>query len=216
MKTLVAFGDSTTAPRGTLHVYTDVLREALAMRRPPVTIINAGLPGNTTEAARLRFERDVLAHHPDVVLIQFGINDAAVDVWKEPPATGPRVPLARYTANLAFFLDTLLSRNCRPVLMTPNPMRWTPQLRQRYGKPPYCPDEADGLNQVLRMYAAAVRNLAQSYTVECLDIYAAFQEYGSIPGQSVDALLLDGMHPNTTGHCVVADRLLELLLFEGN
>ena len=35
-----------------------------------------------------------------MIVIQFGINDAAVDVWKKPPATEPRVPLNEYLDNL--------------------------------------------------------------------------------------------------------------------
>lgn len=211
MSTWVTFGDSTTAPRGSLRVYSDLLRDALVRCTPSSVVINAGVPGNTTEDGRRRFETDVLAHQPDGVVIQFGINDAAVDVWMDPPATKPRVPLARFKANLAFFLDAIRARNGRVVLMTPNPMRWTPSLRQCYGKPPYRPDETDGFNLVLHTYAAAVRDLAQQHQVDCLDIYAAFQTYGRQPGQSVDALLLDGMHPNAEGHRLVAERLLELL-----
>lgn len=211
MSTWVTFGDSTTAPRGSLRIYADRLRDALVQRNPSSTVINAGVPGNTTEDGRQRFETDVLANRPDGVVIQFGINDAAVDVWRDPPDTAPRVPLARFKDNLSFFIDAIRARNGRVVLMTPNPMRWTPPLRQRYGKPPYRPDEADGFNPVLNTYAAAVRGLAQQHQVVFLDIHAAFREYGRHPGQSVDALLLDGMHPNAEGHRLVAERLLALL-----
>jgi lysophospholipase L1-like esterase len=208
MSTWITFGDSTTAPRGSLRVYTDLLREALARLDPSSVVINAGVPGNTTEDGRRRFETDVLANHPDGVVIQFGINDAAVDVWRNPPATEPRVPLARFTANLAFFLDAIRARRVRAVLMTPNPLCWTSPLRELYGMPPYRPDEADGFNLILHTYAAAVRDLARQHQVDCLDIHAAFQEYGRHPGRSVDALLLDGMHPNAEGHRLVAERLL--------
>src|SRR3954470_10080952 len=87
--TVVAFGDSTTAPRGSLAIYSRILQEELSN----VSVINAGVPGNTTEMARTRFERAVLAHHPQIAIVQFGINDSAIDVWKTPPATEPRVPL---------------------------------------------------------------------------------------------------------------------------
>ena len=41
-------------------------------------IVNAGAGSNTTEHGRRRFQSDVLAHKPALVIIQFGINDAAV------------------------------------------------------------------------------------------------------------------------------------------
>ena len=124
--TIVAFGASTTAVRGATKVYASVLQEELRN----VLVFNAGVPGNTTEMGRKRFEQDVLGHQPQIAIIQFGINDAAMDVWKTPPATEPRVSLERYEANLRHFVQTLKSKNTRVVLMTSNPLRWTPKLKE--------------------------------------------------------------------------------------
>ena len=63
---------------------------------------------------RERLARDVLADHPRAVVIQFGINDAAVDVWKRPPATTPRVPLAEYEQNLRWIITRLAGGRRRP------------------------------------------------------------------------------------------------------
>ncbi|HWC90807.1 MAG TPA: GDSL-type esterase/lipase family protein, partial [Pirellulales bacterium] len=100
---IVAFGDSTTAARGSTTVYATILQEELR----GVRVINAGVGGNSTEMARKRFEADVLSQRPRIAIIQFGINDAAVDVWKTPPATQPRVSLERYEANLRSFVRSL-------------------------------------------------------------------------------------------------------------
>jgi len=203
---LVAFGDSTTAPRGALRVYADRLAEA----NPKDWIINAGIGGHTTEDARKRFERDVLSRHPDTVVIQFGINDAAVDVWKKPPAIQPRVPLDRFERNLRHFVAALKARGIEVILMTPNPIRWTEKLKRLYGRPPYRVDDPDGFNVKLRGYAEAVRRVAASERVKRVDVFAAFEATGR-----VDELLLDGMHPNERGHELVA-RLLQEALREGN
>ena len=128
--TLVAFGDSTTAPRGSIPVYVDCLRHDLPRRGLAIDAVNAGVGGNTTQAGRARFAKDVLDRKPDIVVIQFGINDSAVDVWRTPPATQARVAVDRYTANLEFFADTLQAQKRVVIFMTPNPMRWTPALRQ--------------------------------------------------------------------------------------
>jgi lysophospholipase L1-like esterase len=210
--TLVAFGDSTTAPRGSLQVYANLLRQDLPRSGLPVDVINAGVGGHTTEAGRARFASDVLDRQPDLVILQFGINDAAVDVWKTPPATEPRVSLERYIANLEFSIDSLQARPCVVILMTPNALRWTPALLERYSKPPYRPDEADGFNTVLQTYAEAVRQLAQRKAIPLVDVFAAFQALGQVPGQAVDDLLLDGMHPNHQGQRLVADLLLPEIL----
>ncbi|MCA9055331.1 MAG: hypothetical protein KDA75_15930, partial [Planctomycetaceae bacterium] len=210
--TIVAFGDSTTAPRGELTVYSDILQKELATKGMAVRVINAGVGGNHTELARARFEQDVLARQPDVVVIQFGINDSAVDVWREPAAAEPRVSLSDYEQNLRHFIDVLNDKDVRVLLMTPNPLRWTDKLREMYGKPPYVPDDEDGFSVMLKEYAGTVRRVAESTHVELIDVYQAFEQYGRMENRSVDDLLLDGMHPNERGQRLVADLLMAALL----
>ncbi len=211
LTTIVAFGDSTTAVRGNLKTYSRFLQTGLSRSDVPVRVINAGIGGNNTQHARARFEKDVLSHDPDVVIIQFGINDAAVDVWKTPPATQPRIALKEYETNLRHFITELRKRNVKVILMTPNPLRWTPKMLEMYGKPPYLPEEKGGFNVLLREYSEAVRKIAKAEDVQLIDIDRAFDEFGKANGESVDDLLLDGIHPNERGHRLIADALISLL-----
>lgn len=205
---IVAFGDSTTAPRGNLVVYATLLERALNQTGSrPVSVINAGKGGNTTAAARQRFDADVLAGAPHLVIIQFGINDSTVDVWKTPPASASRVSLENYQANLRHFVMAARAAGAEVVLMTPNPLRWTPGLRKKYGHSPYDPVAPDGFNVVLANYAEAVRALAGELKVPLVDVARA---HGAQAGMT-DTLLLDGMHPNQAGHDLVAGLLVELL-----
>lgn len=202
--TVVTFGDSTTATRGDLRIYSRILEEELS----GVTIINAGVGGHNTKHARARFAKDVRAHDPDLVVIQFGINDAAVDVWKDPPQQTNRVSLAEYEKNLRHFVDTLKADGAGVILMTPNLLRWTPKMREIYGKPPYDPDDEDGFNRFLGSYARVVRELAAEKELPLVDVYRLFETYGESPDRSVDDLLLDGVHPNEAGQRIVAEGLL--------
>lgn len=205
---IVAFGDSTTAPRLDLVLYATLLEQELNRRLPiPVQMINAGVRGDTTDAAALRLERDVLAHEPAVVIIQFGINDSAVDVWKTPPATEPRVPLDRFRQNLQHFIEVLQDRGATVVLMTPNPLAWTPALQKQYGKPPYNPQDPDGFNRTLNAYTKAVREIAAAMQVPLVDVSKAHATHARI---SPEPLLLDGIHPNGEGHRLVARLLIDL------
>jgi lysophospholipase L1-like esterase len=210
--TIVAFGDSTTAKRGPLPIYSDILRTELPIHGLAVRVINSGIGGNHTDQARTRFEADVLKHNPDTVVIQFGINDAAVDVWKDPPATQPRVDVASFGDNLKFFVRRLRSKGIAVVLMTPNPMRWTLKLRNLYGKPPYDPGSVDGFNVLLNQYAEVVRAVARSESVALIDVSKRFTEFGDQQGNRVDDLLSDGMHPNERGHRLIADQLIEQMV----
>ncbi len=208
---IVAFGDSTTAPRGKLQVFTRLLESELALKEVDTQIINSGVGGNNTNQARKRFQKDVLTHRPDVVIIQFGINDAAVDVWKKPPATVPRVDLELFEENLTHFVTTLQSKGSEVILMTPNPCRWTSKLKELYGKPPYQPDQVDGFNVLLSEYANAARRIAKQNDAALIDVYRLFQDYDKQPQQAVDDLLLDGIHPNADGHRLIAELILKQL-----
>lgn len=201
--TLVLFGDSTTAPRGDLAIFGMLLEEQL----PGVVVVNAGVGGNSTADARLRFEQEVLAREPDVVTVAFGINDAAIDIWKGH--TEPRVPIETYRTNLQYFVETLEREGIQPILMTPNPLAWTPKLIELYGKPPYDPDSADGFNVLLADYAEVVRTVAKEEDVLLVDVWQLFKEHQrKYPNES---LLLDGMHPNERGHRLIADALMKVL-----
>jgi lysophospholipase L1-like esterase len=206
--TIVVFGDSTTATRGKLDIYANQLVRELPAKGIKAEIINAGVGGNTTEMAMARFEKDVLAKNPDLVVIQFGINDSAIDVWKTPPATESRISKGKYIQNLEKFIETLKARKCGVILMTPNQLCWTQKLKETYGKPPYVTDDPDGFNLTLREYAQAVRQLAEKQKVPLVDIYTAYSSYGKMENQSINDLLLDGMHPNDKGHRIVADLLI--------
>jgi lysophospholipase L1-like esterase len=203
--TIVAFGDSTTAPRGSLKVYPGLLESDLREKGVPARMINAGVGANTTAMARKRFEKDVLAHKPQLVIVSFGINDAAVDVWKD--ATTPRVPIQRYKDNLRHFVKELRETGAKVVFFTPNPLAWTPKLRDLYGKPPYDPSTDAGFNILLDEYAEAMRKVAKEKKAVLVDARKAFEQRAG--ETSIDELLLDGMHPNNAGHRLIADQLLK-------
>lgn len=206
---IVAFGDSTTAPRASLTVYPALLEKELSARLAvPCQIVNAGKPGNTTTMARQRFEADVLAVRPALVIIQFGINDSAFDVWKSPPATTPRVPVEDYRGNLRHFVEASRAAGAAVILMTPNPLRWTSAMRKMYGKPPYDPERTDGFNLTLAAYVDAMRALAKEMNVPLMDVARV---YAALPPESVDALLPDGMHPSQRGHDLVAQLLTDVI-----
>ncbi len=210
---IVAFGDSTTAFRGSIRkVYSQRLAEALPNHGISAWVVNSGVGSSTTRHARDRFERDVLAHHPDVVIIMLGANDSAIDVWKNPPATESRVSREEYAENLSFFCNTLKTRGAKVILMTPTPFRWTAKLRELYGKPPYDVNDPNGFSAPLAEYCEIMRTIAGQQNVTLIDLFQAFEDYDRVDGQSVDDLLLDGMHPNDAGHKLVTERLVPEIL----
>ncbi len=206
---IVMFGDSTTAPRGKLKVYAMRVETMLQSIGSSLGVHNAGIGGNTTRDALKRLQTDVLRYKPRVVVMQFGINDSAVDVWRNPAATAPRVPLTEYLANLRRMIAAAQEAKTKVILMTTNPLRWSSKLREVYGKPPYDPAAEDGFDSAtLAGYNEALRKLAAELKVPLVDVRSAYPDFAAKHQTTIEGMLLDGMHPNDLGQELVAELLV--------
>ena len=206
---IIMFGDSTTAPRGAVKVYATRVETALQSIGSSLGVYNAGMPSNTTVQARKRLQEDVLRFKPRVIVMQFGINDSAVDVWKMPPMTEPRVSLSTYINNYRAMITEAQKQGAKVILMTSNPLRWTSKLRELYGKPPYNVDVEDGFESLnLVQYNEALRKLAAELKVTLVDVHAAYPAFAAKNKTTIDAMLTDGMHPGELGHQLVAELLV--------
>jgi len=77
---VVAIGSSSTVGLWMMHknkTYPGVMRSELLRLDPAmqIEIVNSGRNGDTIPGNIARFERDVFAHHPDLVIWQIGGND---------------------------------------------------------------------------------------------------------------------------------------------
>lgn len=206
------FGDSTTAPRGSLKVYAERVNTKLQSIGSSLSVYNAGIPGNTTAQAVKRLQKDVLAYKPRIVVMQFGINDSAIDVWKKPPAVKPRVDLEHFIANYRTMIAATRKAGAKVILMTTNPLRWQGKTRELYGKPPYLPDAEDGFESpTLLAYNQAVRALAKELGLPLVDVHAAYPAYAVKKQTTVAAMLSDGIHPGDLGHELVAELLVPVI-----
>lgn len=208
---IVAFGDSTTAPREGLTVYPDLLQQEWRDRQQPVNVINSGVRGDHSDHAMARIEDDVLAHSPDIVILRFGINDSAIDVWQSPPATAARVPMARFRQNMITMVEMIRAKGGSVLICTPNPLSWSEITLPLYGKNPYLPDDPDGFNILLRAYVDVIRKLSEELALPLVDLDTAFRQHQSEVVPSWQSLLLDGMHPNDEGHRLAARLMLPQL-----
>lgn len=208
--TIVALGDSTTAVddwsgRG-VEVYPDLLPGALVAYGVSARVANAGICDTTTRDARERLDCDVRAHAPDLVVVQFGINDSWIDAGEG--RREPRLTRHEYRDNLRHIARVLRGDGARVVLMTPNPMRsveggYVEVFRQNPGLLDTTAER--GIDEVLDVYAQDMRDVASDDGVPLVDVHAAFEEYGAEPGHSVLDLLMedDGIHPNAAGQRLV-------------
>lgn len=220
---IVALGDSTTATASDWapeiqEVYADCLPGALKPHGIEAVVINAGVGDTTTRQAVGRLDRDVRRHHPDLVVVQFGINDSWIDV--DQGKTRPRLSRAEFRSNLTTIVRRLKQDGTRVLLMTPNPMRWRdPYYIQAFTDHPGLLNihEVRGIDRLLDVYATDVRDVAKIESVPLVDVFAAFENYGKLASHSIDDILLagDGIHPNQAGQALVcrllAEKIVEVL-----
>lgn len=128
-----------------------------------------------------RFETDVLAKKPDVVLIDYSLNDR-------------RIGLKRAEVAWRSMIERCLERDLLVVLLTPTPDSHEDVLND---------------NTPLATHAKQVRELGESYGLPIIDSYAEFGELVA-NGNKIGQYLSQPNHPNRAGHEIVADLLVKL------
>ena len=103
---VVFFGDSITQGYGVLPEESFPALAALTLGVP---FVNAGVPGDTMSAGLARMERDVLAHHPRLVVVEFGGNDFL-----------RRVPLEETLRSLDSIVGGLIRKGTMVVILEVN------------------------------------------------------------------------------------------------
>jgi acyl-CoA thioesterase I len=166
----------------THDAYPHLLHLNLKERYPRavINVIVTAIGGENARRGAERFDADVLCHKPDVLLIDYSLNDRAIGL--EP-------------ARVAWqqMIDVAKSRGIPVILLTP-----TPDLKSEFRDP------ADPLAQ----HAEQVRNLARSNGVGLVDSLKAFSDAISA-GTDPKTLMSQNNHPNRQGHEIVARELIK-------
>jgi len=166
----------------TFNAYPHLLHKGLKDRFPyaVINVIVTAIGGETSESGAARFEKDVLSHNPDVVTIDYALNDRGMGLEKAKACWVSMIGKAK-------------AKGIKVILLTP-----TADMGARWDDP----------NDPLNKHAGQIRALAKEHHVGLVDSLAAFQDYVKGGGQLQD-LMSQGNHPNRKGHDLVARGLLE-------
>jgi lysophospholipase L1-like esterase len=200
---IVAFGDSVT--RGVRpgvterQTFRSILEQQLRKKGVHADVVDAGLGSDTTASGLARLEQDVLREKPKLVIIMFGINDAAMVDGGPVARSEPRVSLEAYRDNLRSMVTEICKSGSKVLLCTPTPM----SRKYVYSDIGAYAQQND-MNFQLRNYAQAVRDLAAELKLPVLDTFRLFE-------QSPDRMQLieDGCHPYVQGHAIIAEALFD-------
>jgi lysophospholipase L1-like esterase len=168
------------------------LGEAAAAAGRDLVVINSAVNGRTTRQALETMPYEVQGQAPDVLVVQFGMNDC--NVW-ESDRGNPRVSPLAFEGNLREIVARGLTFGARAVFLHTN----HPTTRDRTPLA-HCPHTYEAQN---RAYNEIIRAVARSGTprVHFLDIAAVFREaIGDDPDRARKFVLADGLHLSEDGH----------------
>jgi lysophospholipase L1-like esterase len=164
-----------------LEAYPHLVREWLTRLFPHavINVIVSAKGGEDSMEGVARFERDVLAHNPDVVLIDYSLNDRRPGLDAARAAWTKMIVAAR-------------NHGTRVILLTP-----TPDFKAHLGDP------SDPLEQ----HAAQVRRLAAEFGVGLVDSLRIIEQ--AADAEHMPELMSQSNHPNARGRRLVAAEILQ-------
>jgi len=164
------------------NAYPHLTHLALKQRFPyaVVNCIVTAIGGENSVSGAKRFERDVLPMHPDLVCIDYGLNDRDLPLDQAKEAWLQMVKSAK-------------SHGIKVLLFTPTPDQSAKML-----------DPSDPLTK----QAVQIRDIAASEEVGLVDSYARFCQILSAE-KSIVRYMSQVNHPNRKGHDQVVRLILE-------
>jgi len=219
--TIVCFGTSITrgypyVPEG--DTYPAVLERRLNRRLKhdgeAVTVINSGVPGENTVEGLARINEDVLAHRPDLVVIEFACNDVRYEPEK-------RVELDDFAANLRRMIE-LIREICTDIIVcTPTPIV---DAFHVYSQEVDFYEPWGGCNNALMEYDEVIRDVVAGDDLMLCDLKQVFldraveSEFNGDTDDAGDLTCIadlisryDGVHPTVRGQRLIALELYRII-----
>jgi acyl-CoA thioesterase-1 len=141
----------------------------------------------------------VLQENPDVVFIEFAINDAYLDY---------HTSVEQSRANLENMIDRLLAqnKNCQIILLTMNPPTNNPDRFEPRG--PHL-DQRPNYQAYYNVY----RQVARKRKLTLIDLNKSWEKLLREDQARFDRLVLDGIHPNELGaREIITPEILKVIL----
>ena len=161
-------------------------------------VVNVGTSGHNVKNLEERWQRDVVDLKPDWVSVMIGIND----VWRQfdlPLMKEAHVSIGEYEKTLDKLVVKTLPLVKGMVLLTPYYIE---------------SNRKDAMRSKMDEYGAVVKKIASKRKTLFVDTQAVFDSF--LENFHSAAISWDRVHPNQTGHAVIAKAFLDAIGFEWN
>ncbi len=164
----------------TLESYPFLVLQTIKQHYPfaVVNMINTSIGGENSVSGAERFESEVLIHKPDVLFLDYALNDTGIGLEKSYEAWHNIIQKA-------------LKRNIKIILLTPSPDQRINMLEA---------------NNVLEQHQKQIQSLAKENGIGLVDSFEIFKEK-AIAGDSISKFMSQVNHPNAEGHRLIADEI---------
>ena len=183
--TLVALGDSLTEGWMVNKGYLDYLGEMIHAKYPKsrVTIVNRGIPGDTAQGGLHRLSSDVLESDPDLVFIQFGLNDAFMGYAPE-----------QFQKTIIEIIDRIQSDTYAEILILTSVAVMSPML-----------------NQIAERFYEALASVAQEKGLPVAMVHEYWKKKIREGVLFTSLVQADQVHPTSKGYLLMAEAVMEML-----
>lgn len=181
-QTIVAYGTSLTASTA----WVPLMKQWFDEQYPgKVTVFNGAQNGKTSEWGLANVKRQVIGHEPDLVFIEFAVNDA-----KE----GNRISVEQARSNLEAIMAAIRQANPRVeiVLLTMNDGLDVSGKKPAISTRPHLAD-----------YYAVYTQVAKDRKLPLIDLYPDWHALRERDPRQFVAYAPDGLHPNEEGTTAV-------------
>jgi len=179
--------------------YVKLFADLLTIREPgrDITIINKGISGDVVTGLRDRWNDDVLRNKPDWISIKTGINDLLRTLQQVPDGVPPELYRETYEEILSGTKSTL--PKCRLILIDPFYLSNETSPNSFRSK----------VLKLLPEYLKIVNELSEKYQAWHVKTHEIFQRQLRL--HQPDTFCLEPVHPNLTGHLLIAESLYDVL-----
>lgn len=198
--------------------YVSLINAMLEMDMPheQCRVLNCGISGNTVVDLAERWQSDVLDWSPHCITMMIGIND----VWRHfdnPAMADTHVAVNTYGGTLGGLIASAKSAgeatnstvaqsegNATSRPKTPRIILMTPFFLEL--------NQQDALRKKLNTYIDTMKQVAKETNCELIDLQQIFDTYltkGAPHGIYSMFLAADRVHPNLTGHTLIARAWVE-------
>jgi lysophospholipase L1-like esterase len=180
---IVALGDSLTYGWMAEKGYIDFLQALLKERYPAaaVSFLNRGIPGDTARGGLERLNEQVIEQKPDLVFVQFGLNDAFCGC-----------PPVQYAATVSRIIERLCNESSAEILLLTSVALADPRE-----------------NEIALKYYAELERLSREQCVPIARVHAFWQE--KTGGDFKGLVQADLVHPTAAGYRLMAEAIMQVL-----